>query len=1255
MKSSKWLGLALLLVVLFFRFSGGIGQSLTNLNAYIENPQMVAENQEPPHVPLVPFDNLENAKTHDWKTSPYYQSLDGTWKFKWVVNPSQVPDYFYRMDYDVSNWDNITVPRVWQTEGFGHIIYRNIPQEFSPYNPPFVPDDLNPTGCYRTIFKIPASWNNRQIFLHFDGVQSASFVWVNGQYVGYDEDGMTPSEYNITKYVQPGDNVLAVKVIRWCDGSYLEDQDMWRFSGIYRSVYAYAAPQRHIRDFFVKTDLDARYQNAVLAIEAEIVNYAQKAGDCKIRLQLFDKNGVTVMNTEHPFTLSDSISQTILIERGVRNPLKWSDEKPNLYSLTLSLFDGDDKLEEVISTRIGFRKLEVKNSVALINGVPIEFRGVNRHEHHPKYGRTMTEEMMRKDLELMKQFNVNAVRTSHYPNDPLWYELCDQYGVYVQDEVNAECHYSESWLADTPGWETAFMDRFTRMIERDKNHPSVVMWSTGNECGLGRAHFLMAEYAQQRDTTRFLYHQSNAPDGTAPYADIDGPRYPSPDKLRLIAEQANRPVVMGEYAHAMENSLGNFDEFWALIREFPVLQGGFIWDWVDQGLECPLITTPDLSRHKNQGFFMGRPKLVPGKFGQAVELSGIDDWVELYQDASLDITGTQLTLEAWVYPRSFKGLNPIITKGNRQFGIQQIHADSLEFYIFDGRRISLKVPVPGDWNYNWHYIAGVYDGSELRLYLDTEYVWKKPYEGAILSSLFPLCIGRNAQVQREQYPGWMSNAIIDQVRVYNRALSEQQLGQDVSNKDNSLVLSLNFDQIEQKGTFLSYGSSPFCINGVIFANRTPQPEAFQMKKSHAPIRVVAENLARGRFRVTNYYGFTNLNEFEMNWSIITEDESISAGKMMVDVPPGTTKDLMIPYVLPVGHGSAEYWLNISFLLGEKTLWAPQGHELTFEQFRLPVETEPGQMVSLDGVPNLTTQEMGNLFKIFGRDFVYTFDRTKGCLIEMSYQNHALMNIGPMPNFFRAPISNEMVEWGKAEAADWFAMGFDRLIHQVTSFSIQRSSGKTIQVEVRLRSRAQDRSEYFSSTLSYEILGSGDILLQHHVFTEGNMHVEWLPRMGLEFRIPARMELLSWYGKGPFENYPDRKTGAKINVYNGTVDEQFVPYLSPQDHGNKTEVRWFALQDHEGYGLAIFGMPVMNFSVSPYDDLHKAAYAFQLKRTGLVICNVDYRITGVGDTPNPVRPKYRTFPDEASYRIRLRPFSAKETTPLKLSKQMFQIE
>ncbi len=1081
-------------------------QIIYDINHYIENPAMVAENQEPPHVPLVVCDQFEQAVRDHQNQSNYFKLLNGNWKFHWSTNPVEAPQHFYERDFDVSDWDDIPVPSVWQMMGYGHNMYRNIPQALQPYDPPHVPDDLNPTGCYRTTFTVPPQWENRQIFLHFEGVKSCAFVWLNGEYIGYDQGGMTFAEFNVTNSLRSGGNTLAVKVIRWTDGSYLEDQDMWRFSGIYRDVYLFSTPNAHMRDFFVRADLDDQYQNGLLTVDVDVQKYANvELNKFRVKAHLLDAQNDTVAVFDKNEKFKNNASVSLQLGGTVESPKQWSAEKPYLYTLVLSLHGKDDEVIEYLSEKVGFRRLEIKSGLALVNGVAVEFMGVNKHEHHPQFGRTMTEEMMRKDLELMKQFNVNAVRLSHYPNDPLWYDLCDEYGIYVQDEVNAECHYGKQFMADLPGMELSYMNRFDRMVQRDKNHPSVIMWSTGNECGTGQVHFTMADYLDQVDPGRFVMHQDHS--GTAPYADIVGPRYVEPAGFLELAQTSEKPVVSGEYAHAMGNSLGHFDEYWELFRAYDNLQGGFIWDWVDQGIWTDLSSTPDLSLYGNRGYFMGRPKLVPSKFGQALQLSGLDDWVELYQDPSLDITGKSLTVECWVYPRAWEGYNPFITKGESAYGLVQPEKDVLEFYVGTGNsRTAVRGPVPAQWSYNWHHVAGVYDGSELQLYIDETLIATEPCQGDIRYNHVPVCIGRNFEIQHEQYAGWLSNALFDNVRMYARALAPEELGLQEKPVSNDALLWLDFETIEPMPDFLTYGVSPFCINGVVLPERSVQPEIWQMKKSHQPIRIRALDLEFGLFEITNYHNFTNLEDLQGRWILKQMDKTIESKEFRLNLAPRTTDTLFVDLPLLSSEPGIDYWLTISFHLAEKTAWAPQGHEIAFEQFELPLQVSMAEAEAEVDTTALKFVETAKSYIIGGANFIYTFDKTSGLLASMIYRGKELLASGPQFSVYRPPILNEIVSWGVSEAQEWYALGLDRIQHKLESMSAD-TTHSDLEIFVKTRSSAPGVRQGFENECSYTIKVNGDIKLSHRVWPAGKFQIHYLPKIGLQLQCPAEFNQL----------------------------------------------------------------------------------------------------------------------------------------------------
>jgi len=472
-----------------------------------ENPEVVGVNKEPGHCTLMPYPDLQSALACERETSIFYMSLNGRWKFHWIDKPADRPKDFYEPDYDVSSWDEIPVPSNWQMHGYGIPIYTNKKYPF-PVNPPYIPHDYNPVGSYRREFTVPAGWQGRQVFLHFDGVKSAFYIWVNGQKVGYSQDSMTPVEFNITKYIKDGANTLAIEVYRWSDGSYLEDQDMWRLSGIYRNVYLFSTPKVHIADFFVRCDLDEKYEDGIVMIRPKLVSFTDEdLKDWTVRAQLYDlqnqpvfdkplsKDVIAIIKEKYPQRGNIKFA---LMEAKVTKPKKWSAETPNLYTLVLTLKDAEGNTVEAESCKVGIRSVEIKDGQLFINGQSIKLFGVNRHEHDPDHGRAIPISRMIEDIKLLKQNNINAVRTSHYPDDPHWYDLCDRFGIYLIDEANLESHGLGGYFSNQPIWHTAFVERAIRMVERDKNHPSVIFWSLGNESGCGPNHAAMAGWMDYR-------------------------------------------------------------------------------------------------------------------------------------------------------------------------------------------------------------------------------------------------------------------------------------------------------------------------------------------------------------------------------------------------------------------------------------------------------------------------------------------------------------------------------------------------------------------------------------------------------------------------------------------------------------------------------------------------------------------------------------------------------------------------------------
>ena len=538
----------------------------------------------------VPMDVLKPARLNG-----YYQSLNGQWKFNWVKTPAERPVDFYKEDFDVSGWKTIPVPSNWELQGYGTPIYTNVTYPH-PCKPPLIMADVpshytaagepNPVGSYRTNFNVPDSWQGRRTFIHFAGVASAFYLWVNDEKVGYSQGSRTPAEFDISSFLRPGSNTIAVEVYRWCDGSYLEDQDFWRLSGIFREVFLYSEPQVRIRDFFIKSDLKDDFRTGQLRVEAQLENQSAVAVQTKAAVALYDAQGrrVELAGSAQANTTVEPAGQSKLaIEHSIPDVALWTSEMPSLYTCVIELQDANGKPLDIRIAKTGFRKIQWHDAQLWINGVSVKLKGVNRHEHDPDLGQAITIDSMIRDLELMKSHNINTVRTCHYPDQTIWNDLCDLYGIYLVDEANIESHgliYGAESLSKNPSWEAAHVDRVQRMVQRDKNHPSVIIWSYGNEAGSGSNIEACSRAVKAIDTSRPThYEQMNSA------ADLVSVMYPDIDSLaRHGGSSSSKPFFVCEYSHAMGNAVGNLQEYWDTFEAYPRLIGGCIWDWVDQGL-----------------------------------------------------------------------------------------------------------------------------------------------------------------------------------------------------------------------------------------------------------------------------------------------------------------------------------------------------------------------------------------------------------------------------------------------------------------------------------------------------------------------------------------------------------------------------------------------------------------------------------------------------------------------------------------------
>jgi beta-galactosidase len=1014
-----------------------------------ENPLVFSRNTEPPHATLMPYDSREKALVGDRFASEFFRSLNGKWKFHWAARPDDRPQDFYRHEFDVGGWKDINVPGNWQLQGYDIPIYMNSSYPF-PADPPRIPHDRNPVGSYRTEFTVPDGWLGRQVFLHFDGVESAFYVWINGQMVGYSQDSRTPAEFNITRFLIPGRNILAAEVYRWSDGSYLECQDFWRLSGIFRNVYLFSTPEVHIRDFEIKADLDDDCRDAVLRVNAWIWNYGEAAGrNHSIDVSFIDPAGNPVggeiLMTGKSVYISPGAESLALMKAAIANPLKWSAEEPNLYSVILSLKNGKGETIEVESARFGFRKVEIEGGQLLLNGQPILIKGVNRHEHDPVTGHYVTRESMITDIRLMKQHNINTVRTCHYPDDPEWYELCDRYGIYLIDEANIESHgmgyRPERTLANRPEWKAAHLDRIRRMVERDKNHPSVIIWSMGNEAGDGTNFEAASEWIHRRDPSRPVHYERAQ---LRPHTDIYCPMYDRIEEIVAYARtKPDRPLILCEYAHAMGNSCGNLQDYWDAIEQYDQLQGGSIWDWVDQGI---LKTTPD---------------------------------------------------------------------GRLYFGYGGDFGDS---------------PTDGD----------------------------------------------------------------------------------------------------------------FCCNGLVLPDRTITPKTIEVKKVYQNIGFKPVDLATGKVEITNKFFFSDLSGYEFLWLVAEDGKEIESGRLSPPaIGPGESRIISIPFKAPKPEPGAEYWLRFSVRLANETSWAPRGHEIAAEQFKLPFY-EDIVIIGVDApflASVLKKSETAGEVVVSGPDFRVTFSKANGLLTSYVFKGCELIKRAPEPNFWRAPTDNDFGNGMEKRCDVWRKASIHRTL---VNFSVEEDGGS----EVRVVSDFDLPDAESKHRTSYRVWRSGEISVENSI-SVGRKDLPELPRFGMRLGVPDEFEQVEWYGRGPHENYCDRKTSAFVGRYKSTAREQFVPYVSPQENGYKTDVRWVALRDAEGNGLLVIGRPLLGMSALRYtvEDLTQekrgTRHPVDLVERDFVELNVDLKQMGVGGDDSwgaRPHPQYTLPAQDYSFEFWFRPLS-----------------
>jgi beta-galactosidase len=1231
---------------------------LDNIYYYIENTSVFELNQEEGRTYFMPQKSL---------------SLNGDWKFFYSETPEGIPKDFYTINFNDEDWDFIEVPTNWEMQGFGDRLFRNVATPFPvkrnnarsnrnsdifAVTVPNVPREYNPTGAYKKTFIVPDTWQGDQIFLRMEKTASASFVWINGEEVGYNEGAQEPAEYNITKYLKSGINSIAVFVTKYSDGYYLEGQDYWRFAGIFDDVNIYAAPNVRLFDWQVITDLDDSYTDATLSVGFDVKKYLNApAEDYKIRAFLFDNNKVLIKEIESDeFKMDLPGNEWVNVEAEISNPLKWTAETPHLYNLKMQLLTSQGVVVDSVEQVIGFKETLIEGDLFTLNGVPIKINATNSHMQHHEMGHTMTEEIIRKDFEILKQLNFNSVRTAHYPPVNKYLELANEYGLYIIDEAGVEAHATE-YVSDMPEFTEMYRERVRKMVLRDRNYPSIIFWSAGNESGEGFNISEVVKEGKSLDPTRYWMYGGNG--YSHPAEDIIGPRYPSPlDLDMLIGNEFDndvRPSFMDEYLSVAGNALGGLDDYWHVIYSYPRTLGGAIWDFVSPGITEKIRSLDDKSGNNVPVHLMGNNiKLVEGKTGNAVNLNGHDQWVEIYRHENLEIDGDKLTITMDVFPRKLNASGgQFITKGSNQYGIVQRGNDSLEFYIYTNTKQILRTALPSNWENNWHKLTAIYDGQKMLLYINENLQASKDVRGNIKNFPFTISLGRDSEVDGSQNSGYMSDAMLDNVGVFNEAVLPHQLNPEKA------VLWLDFENETDHGTFLSYGAGARTY-GHISGNREIEPENWEMKKVGQPIAATLLDAELGIVEIWNRNFFTNASQYDTKWYMEADGEVIQEGTLPLNIDAMAREVMKVPYTKPELEAGKEYRITISSFLKDDEIWAKSGHEVAWSQFVLPWKKEALDVEPTNLRAHFTQTE--NEIIVKGDNFEYIIDKNLGALSSMMVDGKKMLKSPFLMSVWRAPMANDVDDWGSgsARSSNWqegygnyvstefYSAGIDQPSYFPAYTKVLEVDGK-VYLNIRQIVLFTDKPitvrpvwgiQYngVENIFNFIISGDGEITIEHTAKSQGRTLPLYYPRFGLSVTLDQNMNHVKWYGRGPQENYPGRNSGYKVGVYSSTVDEMFVPYIKPGDYGLRTDNRWVRMVDEQGKGLEFKVNELFNFNAYPFstENLTKSIYTYQLQKQDGITFNLDYETTGVGDSSAGVLRSYWVYPGMFKRTIKIKP-------------------
>jgi beta-galactosidase len=1000
------------------------------------SPECISMNRLPMRATLYPYPDAAAARADVREKSPWFRLLNGSWRFRLAARPEEVIPEDLAAGTDRSHWAQVEVPGNWPLQGYGSPHYTNVKMPF-PEEPPMVPK-ANPTGVYVTSWEIPLSWQGRRIVIHFGGAESVLYVYVNGRPVGMGKDSRLPSEFDLTSYVEFGQaNEIVAVVVKWSDATFIEDQDQWWMGGLHREVYVYATGPVHIADVFATAGLENKYRDGRLKFQVKVGFPDQPEAGWKVEAALFDPTGKAVL--KRPLSVLVPVGDhgdwprlEAHFDAAIKNVLAWSAELPRLYRLVLTLKDGAGKAVESTSLRIGFRTVEVRERKLLVNGRRVLIKGVNRHDHHETKGKALDRATLRLDAVTIKQFNFNAVRTSHYPNDPYWLDLCDELGLYVIDEANAESHAYYHQISRDRRYASAFLERAVRMVERDKNHPAIILWSLGNESGYGPNHDAMAGWIRGYDPSRPLHYESavsgfNMPETPKkPFdrgygvTDIVCPMYASIDSIVEWARDKShpdrtRPLILCEYSHAMGNSNGSLADYWDAFEKYPGLQGGFIWEWIDHGL---------------------KQKTADGQ-------------------------------DYWAYGGDFGD-------------------------------------VPNDLN--------------------------------------------------------------------------------------------------------------FVCDGLVWPDRAPHPAVAEFRYLAAPAKAIGFDVKRGLLKIKNKQDFASLGWLRGGWELKVDGLVRARGKLPVlRALPQSTELVRLKLPKLVLEPGEEAFFHVRFESAAKTAWCAAGHLVGWDQFAPTAKSakRSGKTHRPSFAPLRLRESDG---RIVAENDEVCLIAEGGRIEALRWRGQDLLLSGPELQIWRGPTDNDGIKGMNDEwraLTRWRRQGLDtaELITAPARASQTRDGRIVLVLEHTARCVASARAVVLRHT--YTLSPDGTLAVEN-LFTVDKAVAD-LPRLGVVLRLPAGFEKLRWFGRGPWENYSDRKRSALIDVHESTVTGEYVPYIMPQEHGNHTDVRWVTLENEKGLGLRIRAQGPLEFSASHFTahDLYAALHTYDLKPRAETVLNLDLTQRGLG--------------------------------------------